>query len=348
MGIPEAELLPVKDAPRAAEDLRQLECPICHEVFLEPVSCKACRQSFCRGCAAGEAERSGRCATCRQPVQKEDFKPCVASVFLLDRLHVLCQHSTSAVAKCGWSGRLDSRRGHLLECPVVLLERRRQEYEAALTQLRAENEAMVQRDRASTVQLLELREELQSGKAQLQRLASERDDAQSGAQALRDLVAQFRKASKALLPKAGRGKRRHAPGTPAAASGVNGGGAGPKAGAARADPASAREMVALGEKWRATPCEQREAFLTKLPEAKRAELLQHLLTQEVPVPKSPGGGTRAPPTPPTKRPWAAGAQPAQPHARGKSPAPPGPKAKAAGHPRAAAASSSPSFGSSSD
>ncbi|CAJ1409345.1 unnamed protein product [Effrenium voratum] len=108
----EAELL----NPDAISDT--LKCPVCFEVFADPVFCggRPCQHVFCRCCVEqclvaesdpdDRSERSGHCPTCRAEICVRDLHPHQALRSLLDELPVRCRRG------CGWTGRRDALRAH--------------------------------------------------------------------------------------------------------------------------------------------------------------------------------------------------------------------------------------------
>mmetsp|Transcript_13540 Transcript_13540/g.37556 ORF Transcript_13540/g.37556 Transcript_13540/m.37556 type:complete len:245 (-) Transcript_13540:161-895(-) len=112
MGLKEAELL---DAGAVSETLK---CPVCFEVFDDPVFCggRPCQHVFCRECLQRALEQTEQCPTCRAEVQRDELQPHQAIRSLLDELPVRCMRG------CGWTGRRDARAAHAEVCPVKRLE----------------------------------------------------------------------------------------------------------------------------------------------------------------------------------------------------------------------------------
>jgi len=95
-----------------------LRCPLCFEIFEDPVfwGGHPCQHAFCRECVEKALEQSAHCPSCRAEVQKEDLRSHLLVRSLLDEMLVRCSRS------CGWTGRRDARPAHAAECPVSLLE----------------------------------------------------------------------------------------------------------------------------------------------------------------------------------------------------------------------------------
>lgn len=146
MGISEEELL---NPESISETLR---CPVCFEVFDDPVFCggRPCQHVFCRECVekavrataspghgSGDGGRSyfcsddeaeeqiGHCPSCRASIRLDELQPHQVMRSLLDELLVRCRWS------CGWTGRRDSRAAHespgTSQCPLIRLEAARAE-----------------------------------------------------------------------------------------------------------------------------------------------------------------------------------------------------------------------------
>lgn len=119
MGLHETELL---DSASVSDTLK---CPVCMEVFEDPVFCggRPCQHVFCRACVEQALERSEQCPSCRAPMSAGDLQPHQVINNLLDEVVVHCE------LHCGWTGRRDARRAHAAECPKALLEQARAELE---------------------------------------------------------------------------------------------------------------------------------------------------------------------------------------------------------------------------
>jgi len=105
--LSEADIVNVADA-------EHITCPICSEIFLDPVF-GPCQHVYCRACMVAALQARAECPSCRKRVRVRDLKVHRFTLDLMDRTEVRCSH------KCGWQGRLDYRPGHMNEaCPVVL------------------------------------------------------------------------------------------------------------------------------------------------------------------------------------------------------------------------------------
>eukprot|EP00929_Paragymnodinium_shiwhaense_P097847 TRINITY_DN59445_c0_g1_i1.p1 TRINITY_DN59445_c0_g1~~TRINITY_DN59445_c0_g1_i1.p1 ORF type:complete len:324 (+),score=41.61 TRINITY_DN59445_c0_g1_i1:80-1051(+) len=96
-----------------------LRCPICTEVFDDPVYSGGhpCQHVYCRSCIGQALQRRRQCPTCRAPLRQQNLQPHAIIRSLLDELQVRCE-----ARQCSWTGRQDSYTAHLQECPVKLLE----------------------------------------------------------------------------------------------------------------------------------------------------------------------------------------------------------------------------------
>jgi len=112
MGLKEEDLL---DAAAISETLK---CPVCFEVFDDPVFCggRPCQHVFCRECAEKALRQTAQCPTCRAEVHGEDLQPHQAIRSLLDEMLTRCPRG------CGWTGRRDARDAHVDNCPLAKLE----------------------------------------------------------------------------------------------------------------------------------------------------------------------------------------------------------------------------------
>ncbi|CAE8603392.1 unnamed protein product [Polarella glacialis] len=136
MGFREDDLLD----PNGVSDT--LRCPVCFEVFDDPVFCggRPCQHVFCRGCVeraifqtahqhvvmSGDGseeeadDRIGQCPSCRAPMRLHSLQPHQVMRSLLDELPVRCRLA------CGWTGRRDARANHEssgpTQCPLLRLE----------------------------------------------------------------------------------------------------------------------------------------------------------------------------------------------------------------------------------
>mmetsp|Transcript_45534 Transcript_45534/g.120298 ORF Transcript_45534/g.120298 Transcript_45534/m.120298 type:complete len:232 (-) Transcript_45534:3-698(-) len=113
-----------------------LKCPLCFEIFDNPVFCsgRPCQHVFCRACYERALEQSSQCPSCRAEVALEDLQPHQVVNSLLDEMIVRCERS------CGWTGRRDARALHAQVCPVARLEAQNEklaQYEDVSRQLAA-------------------------------------------------------------------------------------------------------------------------------------------------------------------------------------------------------------------
>mmetsp|Transcript_7429 Transcript_7429/g.13188 ORF Transcript_7429/g.13188 Transcript_7429/m.13188 type:complete len:259 (-) Transcript_7429:56-832(-) len=123
-----------------------LRCPVCFEVFEDPVFCggRPCQHVFCRLCveralltpqvdktdtsdyheghesSEGVDLGHGHCPSCRAEMHLHDLQPHQVVRSLLDELQVRCPRA------CGWTGRRDALGTHESpgheQCPLLRLE----------------------------------------------------------------------------------------------------------------------------------------------------------------------------------------------------------------------------------
>lgn len=112
MGIRDEDLL---DPGAVSNTLR---CPVCMEVFEDPVFCggEPCQHVFCNACAKQALELKEECPTCRAEMRVENLMPHQVIRSLLDELPARCGRG------CGWVGRRELLPGHAAVCPLALLE----------------------------------------------------------------------------------------------------------------------------------------------------------------------------------------------------------------------------------
>ena len=112
MGIPDGQFV-------ASETISDnLRCPICYEVFEDPVSCRGkdyCQHIFCRSCLMQALEQSHTCPKCRLPICDTVVQRDMLAMNMINELRVFCPHKDSG---CCWSGSLDALCGHEEVCLV--------------------------------------------------------------------------------------------------------------------------------------------------------------------------------------------------------------------------------------
>mmetsp|Transcript_34201 Transcript_34201/g.72830 ORF Transcript_34201/g.72830 Transcript_34201/m.72830 type:complete len:379 (-) Transcript_34201:292-1428(-) len=109
MRLTEADLIP-------GQNVKQLRCSICSEIFLDPVFFEGkCQCVFCRNCITSGLQAKSKCPVCETEVTANALKPHLWVQNALQALQVPCPN------KCLWIGPNDSRCAHLMECPVPRL-----------------------------------------------------------------------------------------------------------------------------------------------------------------------------------------------------------------------------------
>jgi len=128
-----------------------LRCPICRDVFNEPVFCggRPCQCVFCRSCLAEHLRRGdARCPIDRLPMQENHISRHLFVKGVIDELLVFCRHRDSG---CCWTGKLESRNHHEATCPA----RKVQVLTDEVVQLQTEAHALETRVECLSSQLLE-------------------------------------------------------------------------------------------------------------------------------------------------------------------------------------------------
>eukprot|EP00929_Paragymnodinium_shiwhaense_P035042 TRINITY_DN18995_c0_g1_i1.p1 TRINITY_DN18995_c0_g1~~TRINITY_DN18995_c0_g1_i1.p1 ORF type:complete len:353 (-),score=65.42 TRINITY_DN18995_c0_g1_i1:175-1155(-) len=132
-----------------------LKCPICFDVFDEPVfNASGCQHSFCKSCVLPALRRQPTCPTCRGRMPIGSLRKHLMLTALLDELMVLCPHG------CGWTGRRDARSHHVESCAVARLESAQQE-------ICSLKRSLAERDDQSQQEICRLKRLLASREAQI-------------------------------------------------------------------------------------------------------------------------------------------------------------------------------------
>lgn len=125
MGLSDAQFVAVSDS----HTLSSLRCPICHEVFDNPVFCsnRPCQCTFCENCILLALRHKQACPMDRQAMSAADLTTHHFVKGLVDGLEVFCSNRALG---CYWTGRLDGRPRHEEAC----LARRVHSLEAQLAE----------------------------------------------------------------------------------------------------------------------------------------------------------------------------------------------------------------------
>lgn len=136
-----------------------LKCPVCFEIFDDPVFCggRPCQHVFCRQCveqclvaeshSQEDDEKAmgtgavGHCPTCRAEMHLQDLRPHQALRSLLDELPVCCRRG------CGWTGRRDALVAHEASGPNQCIHLRLEAAEAQIAFLSEAGGHLRERDR---------------------------------------------------------------------------------------------------------------------------------------------------------------------------------------------------------
>ncbi|KXN73562.1 WD40 repeat-like protein [Conidiobolus coronatus NRRL 28638] len=90
-----------------------LICPICQDIYQDPVITHRCHHSYCSFCIHQSIEREPCCPLCRCRLSDQDLHPNLALASLISELPVYCKHKS---AGCQAVVRLDSLNFHLKNC----------------------------------------------------------------------------------------------------------------------------------------------------------------------------------------------------------------------------------------
>mmetsp|Transcript_123490 Transcript_123490/g.349037 ORF Transcript_123490/g.349037 Transcript_123490/m.349037 type:complete len:435 (-) Transcript_123490:98-1402(-) len=139
-----------------------LRCPICHDVFSDPVFCagKPCQCVFCRSCIEEALQRSQFCPLDRMPLDGADIVPHQFVRSSIDELQAFCSNRN---AGCFWVGRYDARKGHEESCVAGMFQTATNASKALRSQLDAQH-----------VQIKDLLGVVAEREAKIQLLLSER------------------------------------------------------------------------------------------------------------------------------------------------------------------------------
>ncbi|KAJ8330123.1 hypothetical protein QVD99_003140 [Batrachochytrium dendrobatidis] len=90
-----------------------LLCPICQDVYLDPVITNGCHHSFCLNCINQSLELEQQCPLCRGRLSQRDLHPNLALSGLVGELLVFCAYFDDG---CMEHLRMDSYASHLKHC----------------------------------------------------------------------------------------------------------------------------------------------------------------------------------------------------------------------------------------
>ncbi|KAI8922747.1 quinon protein alcohol dehydrogenase-like superfamily [Entophlyctis helioformis] len=90
-----------------------LQCPICQDIYRDPVITSGCHHSFCASCITQSLTFESNCPLCRRRLQPQDLHPNLALAGLIGELLVVCPHRG---AGCTEQVRLESYQSHVRQC----------------------------------------------------------------------------------------------------------------------------------------------------------------------------------------------------------------------------------------
>ncbi|KAI9594626.1 WD40-repeat-containing domain protein [Syncephalis fuscata] len=88
-------------------------CPVCQDVYTDPVITRSCNHSFCSACIFQSLERESLCPLCRSFVHSEDLHPNLVLSSLVGELMVYCTYRDHG---CSQLERKDDIAAHVLQC----------------------------------------------------------------------------------------------------------------------------------------------------------------------------------------------------------------------------------------
>lgn len=124
------------------DTLSDLRCPICHDIFEDPVM-GPCQCTFCRSCIAEALSRNALCPMDRRELQMRDL---VSHRFVrgrVDTLEVFCSHKSVG---CFWRGRLDALAGHEETCAAKAAQEAQEQVKKQNGKLRELRKEVTTRD----------------------------------------------------------------------------------------------------------------------------------------------------------------------------------------------------------
>lgn len=111
---PEVFVYPVPD---------ELKCPVCFDLFKDPIITRECAHSFCRVCYLKSLEMKSNCPTCRTPAYAESIHPNRIVAGIIEQLPIHCKYGVKLQAG-DWAVVSGPS-----ACPAVLKRSLRREHE---------------------------------------------------------------------------------------------------------------------------------------------------------------------------------------------------------------------------
>lgn len=103
----------------------ELKCPVCFELFKDPVITRDCAHSFCRMCYIKSLETRQNCPTCRAPTFNDSIHPNRIVAGIIDQLPIHCKYGTK---QSGNNGEWCAATGPNV-CPAIIKRSLRREHE---------------------------------------------------------------------------------------------------------------------------------------------------------------------------------------------------------------------------
>jgi len=190
-----------------------LRCPICTDVFEDPVDAggKPCLHVFCRACLVPALGVNSSCPLCREPMRREQLRSSHTIASILDEIQVRC------IWRCGWTGHRDARDGHAAACPKRLLAETLQRLDVANRERDEARYQLRRVDELHAMQLQETQHQLEAAKREIDEarwclgsVARELDEARERLESVTGEMAELRR-QLAHAKDGGRNKIRSTP-----------------------------------------------------------------------------------------------------------------------------------------
>jgi WD40 repeat protein len=102
----------------------ELKCPVCFDLFKEPIITKDCSHSFCKICFEKSLVTKASCPTCRAPAFLESVHPNRIVSGIIEQLHVHCKYGLKHNSSGDWVVATGPS-----ACPAVVKRNMRKEHE---------------------------------------------------------------------------------------------------------------------------------------------------------------------------------------------------------------------------
>ena len=145
------------------QELDELSCGICHEIFVNPVVLRCCRQTYCRTCIEEWLNHHNTCPNDRQLLSLEDLLPPPrALINIVDNLRVYCPYRQYG---CEEELTKSEFERHVKDCPFITCEtcETRNEFETehnCLQVLKSRIDGLTQENQGLSEEKFKLSEEI--------------------------------------------------------------------------------------------------------------------------------------------------------------------------------------------